>query len=112
QARSERLNAGSASAARSESPAPTAKKRDEITPYAILHRAKKGDSGPCYLPRRGTESNASFQARFLPNCKRHTTRFETTLTGNVTQELELPNWTRRTVITEQGKPFLADYSIV
>jgi hypothetical protein len=78
-----------------------------------LHRAKKAIAAlvTC-LVEALNENDASFQARFLPNKKRHTTRFETILRGNVTQELELPNWTRRTMITGQGKPFLTDYSLV
>jgi hypothetical protein len=61
-----------------------------------LHRAKKGIAAALVtcLVEALNESDASFQARFLPNKKRHTTRFETILTGNVTQELELANWTR------------------
>lgn len=79
-----------------------------------LHRAKRGTAilAACIVQTL-SESDPSFQKRFLKRLSDAYHELRDNTEGDVIQELELLSWTREYLtgfshFTGQGKPFLAD----
>lgn len=79
-----------------------------------LHRSKRGVAilAACVVQTL-SESDPSFQERFLDRLSRAYRELKDNSDGDVTQEMELLSWTREYLtgfnrITGQGKPFLEE----